>query len=368
MKTQNLTKAGFYALAFGSMLYFPSCKKTVANEPQASITAAASEDLIAAANKVDIYVSAADTAAAVNNLYLYGAASHDILQENTYATNAKDGNGIYYNIATDEIYQLSRKSKTVYVFAGASTMSSNPTPARTFTDSTLTSGREIAYDSKRDILYIANNTDSSIRIYKRFSNQSGSVVGRKVKIAGQPWGISYDAKENRLIVVMDLAAMRLDIFDNPNKLEEGSTTASRSINIADRPNGTFSRLHGVTYNTDIDALFVTEIGEAAAPVGGDTPGKPPFNADGGIYIIKDAANKLATGGPVSADAIIYGASTTLGNPVDVASKVIGGNAYIFVAEKANKKILLFKFTDTGNVSPSSYGTVTFAPEAITLSK
>ncbi|MEP7319442.1 MAG: hypothetical protein ABI921_11900 [Panacibacter sp.] len=367
MKTSNFSNRSWYVMALGTLLVFSACKKTNVSEPQASAAATSGEDLIAAANKVDIYVSAADTAAAVNNLYLYGAASHDILQENTYNTGAKDGNGVYYNVATDELYQLSRKNKTLYVFANASAMSSTPIPARTFTDSTLTSGREIAYDRKRDILYIANNTDSSIRIYKRFSNQSGNVTGRTVKIQGQPWGISFDDKQNRLIVVMDLAAMRLDIFDNPNKLEAGSATASRSINIADRPNGTFSRLHGVTYNSDIDALFVTEIGEAVAPAI-PTPGKPAFNADGGIYILKNAGAKLAAGGTINADAIIYGANTTLGNPVDVSSRVIGGNAYIFIAEKANKKILLFKFTDAGDVAPSSTGVVTFAPEAITLSK
>ena len=56
-------------MALGTVMVFSACKKNNVTEPQASTTSASGEDLIAAANKVAIYVSAADTAAAVNNLY-----------------------------------------------------------------------------------------------------------------------------------------------------------------------------------------------------------------------------------------------------------------------------------------------------------
>ena len=52
---------------------------------------------------------------------------------------------------------------------------------------------------------------------------------------------------------------------NPSALAEGIVTANHSLNITDRPNGSLSRLHGITYSPKFDLLIVTEIGEAAAP-------------------------------------------------------------------------------------------------------
>ena len=362
MKKVNLFKSSLYAVALGAVAAFGiSCTKTNVNEPAA---ASQSDDQAAAGTRGGLFASAADTAAAVNNLYFFQSVSGQLQQTMQYATNAKDGNGVFYNYQTDEFYQVSRKNKTIYVFAGASTMGGTPAPSRTIVDTTLSSGREIAYDTKRDILYVANNSDSSIRVYRKFSTLSGSIKGDIVKIQGQPWGISYDRSNNRLIVAMDLTAMRLDIFDRPNDFVPGAAIASRSLNIADRPNGAFSRLHGVTYNSDDDILIVTEIGEAAAPIV-PTPDKPAFNADGGIYIFKNAAAKLAAGGTMSADGLIYGDATGLGNPVDVDTRNIHGETFIYIAEKANKKIITFK-VNPGNTIPVTALTTTYSPEAISL--
>ena len=190
-------------------------------------------------------------------------------------------------------------------------------------------------------------------------------MGDKVKISGQPWGIIYDEMMDKLVVVIDMDGMRLDVFDNPSSLQAGQAWANRSLNIADRPNGSFSRLHGITYNSASDILIVTEIGEAAAPAT-PTPGKPAFNADGGIYIITKAAAKLANGGTINANGVIYGANTGLGNPVDVAFRWISGTGYIFPIEKANKKLMAFKVTDRGNVMPTTSVTTAYSPEAADL--
>ena len=367
MKALNLCRLSCYVATALFVTADTACKKTIVSDSKQASGVVQNDDLLAGREKSGLFLSAADTAAAVNNLYLYKIAATQIQEQMQYTTNAKDGNGVYYNQATDEVYQLGRKNKTLYVFANASTMSGTPTASRTFTDTTLSSGREITYDVKRDILYASNNTDSSIRVYKGFTNLSGNVKGEVLKISGQPWGITYDRKENRLVVVMDQAAMRLDIFDSPDKLIAGTVTASRSINITNRPNGTYSRLHGVDYNYDIDALVVTEIGEATAPLV-PTEGKPAFNADGGIYVLKNAASKLASGGTFAADTEIYGANTGLGNPVDVSARWANGKAYIFVAEKANKKLMIFDLTISGDASPGRFIATTFSPEAITVTK
>lgn len=364
MKRKSFFKTGTYAVVFCSVAVFMvACKKTTLTP---GTEAAQNEEAAVSSLRGGLYASAADTAAAANNLYMYNSIDNMLQFTMQYATNAKDGNGVYYNSATDELYQLSRKNKTVYIFSNASSMSGTPVPSRTFTDTTLSSGREITYDAKRDILYIANNSDSSIRMYKKFTTLSGMTKGTVLKIQGQPWGITYDRNNNVLIAAMDLTAMRLDIFDAPSTLVAGAVTANRSLNITDRLNGTFSRIHGLSYDSDNDILVVTEIGEAAAPAV-PTPGKPPFNADGGLLIFKDANAKIISGGSYAADGTIYGANTTLGNPVDVVVKTVKGSSYIYVAEKANKKILTFKLY-AGDKAPFNSIATAYAPEDITLLK
>ncbi len=232
MKSKTLLRTSYYAILFGvtgSML--ASCSKSEMNEVVTPETA--STEKVTGMSK-GLFVSAADTAAATRNLWFYGLTPPEMIDSTSYASNAKDGNGIFYFSAKDELYQLGRRDKTVYVFENASSLSQTPIPARTITDPTLSSGREITYDRIRDILYIANNTDSTIRMYKNFSIRSGNVTGTVIKIQGQPWGIFFDESRNRLIVVIDQAAMRLDIFDKPGSLS-GNVTASRSLNITNRP-------------------------------------------------------------------------------------------------------------------------------------
>ncbi len=364
MRTTSLSKKGLKVLAVSALaLAVISCKKSVVPEETATFTQ--SEEIRETGVGSGVYVSAADTAAAVKNLHLYSFLSFREVVPAEYNSNAKDGNGILYNKLTDEVYQLSRKNKTLYVFSNASNLTDPPVPSRTITDNTLSSGREITYDFKKDILYVANNTDSTIRVYRDFSMLSGEVTGEVLKINGQPWGIFYEEKSDRLIVVIDLAAMRLDIFDKPASLMPGMVTASRSLHITDRPNGSFSRLHGVTYFAKGDILAVTEIGEAAAPPV-PTEGKPAFNADGGIYLFTNASQKLAMGGSFAADALIYGANTGMGNPVDIDYRNVHFKPYVTVAEKANKKILTFRMTDHGNATPVNTIVTGYAPEAIDL--
>jgi len=333
----------------------------------ASILTSCKDDVVAPVTPVSrLYVSTADTDPAVANLEIYDPADATSITAQVYNTGAKDGNGVATNNDGSEVYQLSRANKTLYVFANNSSLVSSPTASRSFTDAGLSSGREIAYDQSHNTLYIANNTDSTIRVYNNFSTLSGNVAGKVLKVSGQPWGIHYDAAANRLLVLMDLAAMRIEVYNNPSAIAAGVITSNAVFNIADRPNGsTKSRLHGLTYSSSANVLIVTEIGEATSPLIPD-PSKPVFNADCGIYVFTDAALKLSSGGTFSANRIIYGAATGLGNPVDVAVDTRPNKNLIYVAEKANKKISAFKLSDNGNVAPTITSATSRAPEALFL--
>ena len=313
-----------------------------------------------------LFVSNADTDPSIPNLEVYSNA--DMANMGTsirIASGAKDGNGVVYDAGKNMLFQAGRTARTIYYFNNASSLTAASTPSGSFTDASLSSARELAYDNNSNTLFVANNTDSSIRIYPNASSASGNVTGRVVKLSAQPWGIFYDGSNNRLLVLMDNAAMRIEVFNNPSALTAGIVTPNATLNISDRPNGGKSRLHGLTYSSRLDVLVVTEIGEAAAPAVVDLT-KPAFNADGGIYIIEGARAKLTAGGSVSANRVIYGSSTMLGNPVDVALDDRDNKGLIYIAEKANKKLLVFKLSDNGNVAPTTTTNVTTLPEAIHL--
>ena len=312
-----------------------------------------------------LYVSTADTDPIVQNLEIYDPADISTPTIMPVATGTKDGNGIIVDISTDRLFQVRRAAKSVSIFSNASTLTGTPTATATFTDASLSSGREIAYDKNNNTLFVANNSDSTIRVYNNASNLSGAVTGKVLKISGQPWGIHFDAAGNRLLVLMDLAAMRIEVYNNPSSIAAGVVTSNAVLNITDRPNGGKSRLHGLTYSSSLNVLLITEIGEAAAPGTPDIT-KPAFNADGGIYIIENASAKLSAGGNIAANRIIYGASTLLGNPVDIAFDDRNNKSLIYIAEKANKRILTFKLSDNGNVAPTTNITSTRLPEDIFL--
>ncbi|HEX8316502.1 MAG TPA: hypothetical protein VF609_15985, partial [Flavisolibacter sp.] len=281
------------------------------------------------------------------------------------ASGAKDGNGVHYDNKNNILFQAGRTGKTIYVFNNASSLSASNMPSSSFMDASLSSARDIAYDNNSNTLFVANNTDSTLRIYPNASASTGNITGRTVKLSGQPWGIFFDQGRNRLLILMDLAAMRIEVFNNPATLTAGIATANSILNITDRPNGSKSRLHGLTYSTKLDVLLVTEIGEAAAPAIPD-PSKPAFTADGGIYMLEGAAAKLTAGGNTTATRTIYGSNTLLGNPVDIAFDDRDNKNLIYIAEKANKRLLVFKLSDNGNVTPTIQTTVTTLPEAIYL--
>jgi hypothetical protein len=313
-----------------------------------------------------LFVSNADTDPAVANLDVYDPADAAMLGTPvSIASGARDGNGLVYDAMSNRLFQAGRMGKTIYTFSNASGLMAGATPTTSFTDASLSSARELAYDNATNTLFVANNTDSTLRIYPNASMASGAVTGRMVKLSGQPWGIHFDETRNRLLVLMDLAAMRIEVFNNPSMLMAGLATPNSVLNITDRPNGAKSRLHGLTYSAKRDVLIVTEIGEAAAPATPD-PSKPPFNADGGIYIIEGAAAKLTNGGNVGANRVIFGSNTAMGNPVDVAFDDRDNKNLIYIAEKANRRILVFRLTDNGNVAPFISRTVTTLPEALYL--
>ena len=337
MKNQNLK--GMIAIGLIAMA-FAACKKDDA--PVASVSR--------------LFVSNADIDPAINNLTVFSPADGATLgTPRTFNTAAPDGNGIVYDAASNTGFQVSRQSKNIKVF----TVSNNGDVVVTssFVDASLTSGRDAAYDAANKTLYVASNSDNKIFVYANAPALTGNITPTKVfTLDGQPWGLDFF--DGKLLVLIDLDRKEIQLFNNINTVAAGTVTPSNKITIP-----TATRLHGLVYDAASDVLLVTEIGLAAAPAI-PNPTLPAFNADGGIYVIEGALAKFATNAAVTPTRTIFGSNTGLGNPVDITFDAREGKKLIYVAEKANKAISVFRLSDNGNVAPATTTTVTTLPESI----
>ncbi|MEJ7780696.1 MAG: hypothetical protein WKF68_14025 [Daejeonella sp.] len=320
-------------------IFLPACKKDD-NEPQ-------SQSIVSR-----LYVSNADTDAAVLNTLIFDPADQETLKE-PYAFNSQlpDGNGILFDPFSGIVFQVSRQNKNVRTFTVNTDGSLAEVAKTSFIDQSLTSAREMAFDRARKILYIASNADSSIYVYNDAHTLTGTVTAsKKLKLNGQPWGIHLD--NDRLFVVIDQARAEVQLFEGASSLVVGTIIPTKRIILSGA-----KRLHGITYSSARDALILTDIGEAT---------QTGFNSDGAIHIIDSASTKFtATSSLISPTRTISGSSTGLGNPVDVAWDDRTDKDLIYIAEKANKKILIFKFANTGNIAPVGYSLLT-SPEALYL--
>lgn len=178
--------------------------------------------------------------------------------------------------------------------------------------------------------------------------------------SGRTWDVAYDAFVDRLFAAMTNGSVA--VYDNfvsratlagigsgsavtPSRLitpgvVTGGVSAKTSVN-----------LHGISYNRATNQLVVSDVGDAAS------------DSDGAIYVIDAAstASNAAVGGGaaiVSPSREIRGASTLLGNPVDVLLRSDGN---LYVAEKLNGggQILVFNGIldgSSGDIAPNLHVT------------
>lgn len=253
-----------------------------------------------------------------------------------------NGNGIVYDNISNIGFQIGMLNKTIRTFSINTDGSLRI--MNSFRDSTLTDGRGIAYNRSSNQLYVASSTDSLIHIYSNASNKTGNIISdKKLALPYQPWGIFYDS--GKLLVVGDLEVKKILVINNISSV--GSTIAASEIAIASA-----TRLRGIAYSSKKDILILTDIGDVS------------LNSDGAIYIFEDFNNKLSANASISPTRTISGSATLLGNPVDVTFDDREGKDIIYIAEKANNKILGFKLSENGNQVPFLNANVSAPPESL----
>lgn len=132
------------------------------------------------------------------------------------------------------------------------------------------------------------------------------------------WDTDYDAVNDRLYA----AGTGGDVLVYDDFFASGaSAIPTRSFRPA--ASEMTSNLHGIAYDEASDTVLVTDVADASSAT------------DGSFYIIDNAST---ASGAVTPVATVSGASSMLGNPVDIAFD--GSSAYI--AEKSNDGVLVYR--------------------------
>lgn len=191
--------------------------------------------------------------------------------------------------------------------------------------STNFKGFDIAHEA--GLLIIANFMGTSLEVYGTAAGENAMPVV-STPLSDNPWDVAYDEPNDRLFVAITNGTVLVI-----EHYLDGGFLATRTITPGDGTS--VSNLHGIAYDAASDRLVVSDVGDAASAT------------DGKIYVIEDAST---ASGSVTPSRTLAGASTMLGNPVDI---ILNGSE-LRIAEKSNNLILAYEdiFTgDSGDIAP-----------------
>lgn len=193
----------------------------------------------------------------------------------------------------------------------------------------------------RDLVIIARTGTLSIVVFGKNSGNGLAIF--TTPTTSTPWDVDYDPTADRLYVAFTDGTVGVydDYLDGT---DPNTATPDRVIDPAGGVN-----LHGIIYDAVNDVLLLSDVGDAGSAT------------DGQLFVVENAST---ANGAVTPDVTIGGASTDLGNPVDI--EYDGTNLY--VAEKSNDLVMRFNNIRTsagGDIAPSVSITVN-KPESLSL--
>ena len=253
-----------------------------------------------------------------------------------------DTDGIYYNSSNDEIILASRTNNVLEVYKGiknAITNGGTTLSVNNSSTSDFNNPREVAVSGNKVVVTqdqnVANLNTNKLVVYTKSS--TGLTLLNSYTVNFKIWGIFLQG--NTMYAVADLTG-DLVVFENFFTNPSGAITATKRVTIEG-----LVRTHGITYSSVNNTMVLTDVGSATS------------DSDGGIIVINNfttVLNNTANNGIIamSNQKRIYGASSKLGNPVDVSYDYVTNK--IYVAERLNEggKLLTFnKPTTNGDASP-----------------
>ncbi|SFB82980.1 hypothetical protein SAMN04487907_101823 [Zunongwangia mangrovi] len=262
----------------------------------------------------------------------------------TVSSDANDAEGIIYDDDADALIVASRDPLEIQSYSDVSMWDdmSNEAMADFTSSSDVMSPRDIAVSN--DMVVIADNADTNgddddtpngrFFIYTRTAD--GMTLRNTVMVDFNVWGIEFVG--NTLYAVVDQTNM-LASFDNfLSNSGDGMVDATKMIALEG-----IVRTHGLDY--DDGTMIMSDIGSADS------------DSDGALHVIMDFDDKFNDTEDGATLAVeeqvrIAGASTMLGNPVNVSYDEDSG--MIYVAELANGggRVLAFSDEDSGDATPA----------------
>lgn len=177
-----------------------------------------------------------------------------------------------------------------------------------------------------------------------FTQANTNISGLTGLTETSPWDMVFDEPNDRLYVALTEGTVA--VFDN---FFGAGLPNGRSANRFFRPPNS-TNLHGIQYDAANDFIVVTDVGPVTSGA----------NNDGVIYVVASASSSSGNVGAVS----IFGASTFLGNPVDL----VLNSGDVNIAEKTQNFFLNFgplvNLTQSGGFSPVGFNND--SPESLAI--
>ena len=189
----------------------------------------------------------------------------------------------------------------------------------------------IALADDAGLIFVASNDSAVVEVFSQAAGGTATPVAT-FTTTGNPWDLVYDAGTDRLFTANTNGTV--DYFAGAVAAIAAAAAGAptRSFTTADAVN-----FHGIVYLPG-DLLIVSDVGSAADAT------------DGALFYFSGASNLTGT---VTPSRSIAGASTTLGNPVDLQTD---GGDLLLVAEKSNSAILEYSTSAagaSGDVAPTN---------------
>ncbi len=268
----------------------------------------------------------------------FDVSDNTMITSNPFASTANDADGIYYNSATDKLYQLNRTNNTISEYSNVMASLNNgmmPSVSATSSANDFSNGREIAVFGNKLVVAqdgnTANNDENKLVV---FTIGNGTITLDKVfDVSFNLWGIHLNG--NTLLAIED-NSNNLAVFNDFFSNAAGAISPTMMVAVDG-----LIRTHGLTYEAAEDYLILTDIGDA-------------MNAnDGALVAVPNFMAAMADGTITASEQIrVSGAASQLGNPVDVAYNSNDGR--IYVAERATSGGLILGFQKpvlSGGVKP-----------------
>lgn len=200
------------------------------------------------------------------------------------------------------------------------------------------------YHAATRSLLVVNGAGPQAGIYVVDNPGSAGIQKQPYKKLMNPdldmWGATYQS--DRLFTSKISAPAGIYMFQN---LTTRSVRASDSVATLNperilQIEGATTDLRGMFYDTVKNVMAIAEMGD------GTTVGS------GRILIFDNFSNSVnGNSDVIRPSRVITGANTGLISPVDVVIDTREGGAYLYVADRAAKKVSRFRYTDDGNVEP-----------------